>query len=135
MKIKDEITVKIDTLDEQGYGVATYGDKKVKVLDALPGEDIRVQLYKKEKGSFLGQKLEILKPATFRLPSLEEHFLSCSCWQIMPVDKENDFKKLQIHEHFRTLASTDLGNFDILSDENEYHYRNKAEFSFYANSD
>jgi len=53
----------VTALDEDGYGVATWGARKIKVADAFPGEAVRVRLTHIGKQSITGRSIELLKPS------------------------------------------------------------------------
>ena len=87
------ITVKIEKLVFGGQAMAFYEDKPVFVWNALPGEEVEVELTKKKKDFMEGIAINILKASPDRLEPKEDHFLSCSPWQILDWESENEWKK------------------------------------------
>lgn len=53
----------VTAIDEDGYGVATWGAKTIKVADAFPGEAARVKLTHIGKQSITGRCTELLMPS------------------------------------------------------------------------
>jgi 23S rRNA (uracil1939-C5)-methyltransferase len=129
-----KIVLKIDSLDQKGFGVGILDNKKWRVLNSLPNEVVELVEYKKGRKP-KGIAGKILKKSEFRvLPKDIDSFISTSPWQILDLNEENRIKKENIKNYFKTLAGIDLPTFDIYSPsfENSYNYRNKVEFSFYG---
>lgn len=123
--------VKIEKLVFGGQGMGHYEGKTIFVWGALPGEVVKVEVIKKKKDHIIGRAVEIIEPSPDRIKSREEHHLSCSPWQIMSFDKENEWKGKIAAEQFRRFAQIDLPNVNVISDDRQYHYRNKMEYSFW----
>lgn len=129
------LTLNIEDLDERGYGIAQHGNKQVQVLNALPGETVEAQIFRKKKGSWQGVAKEVLQASTSRVSPREDHFLCCSPWQILDEEQENQFKVSSIKKFYQE-HQINLPDFDIISLPNQtWNYRNKAEFSFYSDDE
>jgi len=126
------ITVKIEKLVFGGQALGFYEGKPVFVWNALPGEEVEVELTKKKKDFLEGIAINILKSSPQRLVPKEEHFLSCSPWQILDWESENEWKKKVVLETYRRIGkfSEDL-KLDIYTDNVQYGYRNKMEYSLW----
>ncbi len=113
----------------QAMGRAEDG-KVVFVWNALPGEEVEVEVIKKKKDHIEAVAIDIIKPSLDRLPAGEEHYLSCSPWQIMSWEKENEWKKKMANEVYKKIGGLEL-DLDISFDSDwQYGYRNKMEYSF-----
>ena len=129
------LTLNIEDLDERGYGIAQHANKQVQVLNALPGETVLAQIFRKKKGSWQGVAKEVLQSSSSRVSPREDHFLCCSPWQIIDEEQENKFKVSSIKKFYQE-AQIYLPDFDIISLANQtWNYRNKAEFSFYSDDE
>src|SRR5512138_3617485 len=53
----------VTAIDEDGYGIATWGARKVRVSGAFPGEAARVRVTHIGKQSLSGRCMELLKPS------------------------------------------------------------------------
>ncbi|MEI7604150.1 MAG: 23S rRNA (uracil(1939)-C(5))-methyltransferase RlmD [bacterium] len=133
--LNQEITVIIESLEERGYGVAKYEGKTIHILNSLPGEEIIARVYKKKKKVYFAEVIKFLKKADYRIEAKEDHYLSCSPWQIIPVKEENNFKKELIKKFYLENADFSLPQFLIASNKVDYAYRNKNEFSLYGHAD
>lgn len=139
MTKNQEITIRIQGLNERGYGVGEYEDQPVLILNSLPGELVRATVFKKKQGLVYGKAEEILEPSPFRKEAREEHYFACSPWQILDYNEENKVKHDFITQAYNYEAGYELPSFNVLGQvdnlKDHYHYRNKVEFSFFGFED
>ncbi len=126
-------TIRIEKLVPGGQGLATLSNgQKIFVWNALPGEEAKVQVWRRKKQFAEGLATEILKSSEHRVePKEPESYLATSPWQIMDSDYENEQKKLLIEEIF-SREKIKLPVFEFTADSKPFHYRNKMEYSFWA---
>ncbi len=125
--------VTIEKLVFGGQGLARLPDGKVVfVWNALPGEEVEINIIKKKKDYIEAVATKILTPSPERVQAREEHFLSSAPWQMMDWDRENYYKKHIAMEQYGKIGGLILGNQppEIVSGDKQYGYRNKIEFSF-----
>lgn len=128
-------TVRIEKLVHGGQGLASLSSgQKIFVWNALPGELVAVRIGRKKKGYAEGFAEEILEPSPERIQPVDEAYLSTSPWQIMTLESENQFKKEILTETF-LREKVELPNFEFVSVGEPFHYRNKMEYSFWADDD
>lgn len=128
-----KVEVKIEYYNERGYGVGFLENGRVvNVLNAIPGEIVIAEIFKRRKGVFVGNAITIIEPSPQRIEPLEKHFLSTSPLQIISLDYEQEVKKDLIKGFYKEQADITLAEFDITLPKKEYGYRNKVEFSFYG---
>ncbi len=127
-------TIRIEKLvfGGQALGRAASG-QVVFVWNALPGETVEVNITKKSKTHWDGIAERVLEKSPERIDPIEKHFLSCSPWQILSYEAENDWKVKIAEETYKKIGDLDL-QLDIVHDTEPYHYRNKIEYSFAENS-
>ena len=126
-------TVKIDKLIFGGKGLGKVGGKAYFVWKALPGEEVEVNIKKNSSNFAEGIAVNILKPSKYRIKPREDHYLSCSPWQILEFKEENTWKVEIAKETYKKLGGIEnkiLKKLEIVTDNNEYGYRNKMEYSF-----
>ncbi len=131
------VTVKLEKIVGGGQALGTLDDgRKIFVWGGLPGETVEVQITKKKSKMAEGTVVKVIKPSADRLePRDVESYLSTSPWQIMNFEAEQHYKAALIEEAFE-LHNIVLPNpIEIYSDEREYGYRNKAEFSWWFDKD
>lgn len=129
------IEVVIEKLVHGGQGLGTLEDgRKVFVWGALPGEKVMVRVIKGKKSYAEAIAEEIIEASPLRVEPREENYLSTSPWQIVGFDAENDYKKRIVEEIF-TQAHVALPDFQITTAGDDWHYRNKMEYSFWGDDD
>jgi 23S rRNA (uracil1939-C5)-methyltransferase len=128
--------VRIEKLVHGGQALATLPDgKKIFLWNALPGELVEPRITKDKRGHTEGIVEEIIEASPDRIAPLDDAYLSTSPWQIMSWEFENAQKQAILvetlqREHVKYDASIPLHH-----DENQLHYRNKMEYSFWGDED
>lgn len=136
-KPKTIIEVKLDKVVGGGRTIGTMGSgQKIFVWGGIPEEVVKVEITKMKSNLAEGKVVEVIKPSTVRiLPKDTTSYLSTSPWQIMTFDAEQHYKSALIEEAFE-LHNIVLPNpIKIYSDNQEYNYRNKLEFSWWWSRD
>jgi 23S rRNA (uracil1939-C5)-methyltransferase len=119
----------------QAIGEASDG-KKVFAWNALPGETARVQVAKKKSSLYEGVALDITAPSDERItPHDADSFLSTSPWQMMTFEAEQRYKAQLISDAFRLHRVNLPRDVAFYSDNQQFAYRNKVEFSWYGDTD
>ena len=121
----DNLTVKIEKLSPKGEGVGLAGKRKAFVYGAFPGETVAVRPYKQKRSSLDCELVKVIEPLPERIEPAEDHYLTCSPWQGISLDKELALKK----QLLRDIFNGELPEFELVSLD-QFHYRNKLEFSF-----
>lgn len=136
-KILPIVNVKLDKIVGGGQTLATQeSGRKLFVWGGLPGEDVAVQTTKKKSKLSEGVVLEVLTPSAERVsPRDEDSYLSTSPWQIMTFESEQNYKSALIEEAFELHNIVLPEKIEVYSDNKQYEYRNKIEFSWYWNKE
>jgi len=82
----DPIELSIDDLSHDGRGVATWGEKKVFVHGALPGERVMVRLTDRKRSYDEGETVEVLEASTDRIEPRCPHFGQCGGCSLQHLD-------------------------------------------------
>ncbi len=128
-------TVTIEKLVHGGQGLGELADgRKVFVWNALPGEKVRVEVIKKKRSFAEAIAVEIIEASGERESPSEANYLATSPWQMMTFDAENKHKKEIVAELFQQ-AHVNIPEFQITAPEEQWHYRNKMEYSFWGDDD
>jgi 23S rRNA (uracil1939-C5)-methyltransferase len=119
----------------QALGTLDTG-KKAFIWGALPGETVEFQITKKKSSMVEGIVTEVISTSNDRISPIDaDSYLSTSPWQIASFAAETSYKAQLIDDAF-TLHGTKLPNkTTVYSDGEEYHYRNKVEFSWWGDTD
>jgi 23S rRNA (uracil1939-C5)-methyltransferase len=131
------VDVTFDKIIGGGQTLGTLGSgKKLLAWGGLPGEHANVQLTKKKSSYAEGIVTELFTTSEQRVaPRDAESYLSTSPWQIMSFDAEQHYKSALIEEAFELHDVVLPEAIAIYSDNKEYGYRNKIEFSFWWNKE
>jgi 23S rRNA (uracil1939-C5)-methyltransferase len=131
------VTVTLDKIVGGGQALGTLEDgRKLFVWGGLPGETVDVQLTRKKSHYVEGVVTKIHTKSSQRIePQDPESYLSTSPWQIMNFDAEQHYKAALIEEAFELHDIVLPEPITVFTDGQEYHYRNKVEFSWYGDGD
>jgi len=135
-KLPETFELTIERLIPGGEGLGHYNGRPVYVFGVTPGDCVRVRPVKVNQHNTKASVVDIINPSADRRTAREEHFLSCSPYQIISEEKQLEYKKTLIQEVFRDkcgeLSSPPL---EITAGEKPWNYRNKIEFSFTTTQD
>ena len=128
--------LKIDKIVGGGQALGTLDDgRKVFVWNGLPGESVEFDISKKKSNYLEGIASNITNPSPDRIsPHEPDSYLSTSPWQMMTFDAEQRYKSQLISEAFE-LHHVEIPESNVYSDEIQFGYRNKLEFSWYGDTD
>lgn len=117
-----------------GQAVGTLDDgRKAFVWGGLPKELVTIRVTKKKSHFVEGIVTEIIEKSSERIiPKDENSYLSTSPWQIMPMSSEQSYKASLIEEAFLLHNITLPEKIKVFSDDVEFNYRNKVEFSWFG---
>ncbi len=124
----ESLELEFDRLTPDGMGSAPMPEAAGRVALAwgvLPGERARVLPIRRQKGALLCRLVEVLRESPDRVAPREDHYLSCSPWQVMRYDAQIEAKRRVLEELFPSMP---LERFAAA--ETVWGYRNKMEFSF-----
>jgi len=115
----------------QTLGQLDYG-KKAFVWGGLPTEKVEIQVTKKKSNFVEGIVTQVFEPSPERIvPTDSESYLSTSPWQIMKFASEQHYKAALIEEAFELHDIVVPEPIDVYTDNHEFAYRNKIEFSWW----
>lgn len=128
--------IRVDKIIPGGEALATLENgKKAFFWNALPGEEILDYEITHQKSSFIRAiATNIKSESSHRVTPKDACFLSTSPWQIMDYDYELALKRELVVELFRE-HQIQIGSPEIFTNNQEYFYRNKMEYSLFWNHD
>jgi 23S rRNA (uracil1939-C5)-methyltransferase len=132
-KILPIVNVTLEKIVGGGQSLGTLdGGRKIFVWGGLPGETVEVQMTKKKSNLAEGVVVEVVTPSAERIvPRDETSYLSTSPWQIMTFEAEQHYKAALIEEAFELHDIVLTDSITVYTDDLQYEYRNKIEFSWY----
>jgi len=135
-KNRKQIFTNLEVIDAgaKGKTIAIAPDGKVVFLpNAVPGDVIDVQTFKKRKAYYEGKAIVFHKLSDKRTEPKCEHFGTCGgCkWQHMSYDNQLFYKQKEVTNNLTRIGHIELPEVTpILGSADQYFYRNKMEFSF-----
>lgn len=126
----------IEKLVAGGQAIATLNDgRKCFLWGALPGERVKVRIYKNKKDYAEAVVEQLIEKSQYRIEPLEpETYLANSPWQIIDYQKEGLLKQEILEEVFQRNG-LNIQWQKFYQDEREYNYRNKMEYNFWFDKD
>lgn len=125
--------VTIQDIGSEGVAVARVDQLVVFVPHAVPGDVVDLEVRKKKKNFLEAAVIRFHSYSPDRVTPVCAHFTVCGgCkWQDLPYEKQLWYKQKQVTDNLVRLGHLDLPPvLPILGSENQYHYRNKMEFTF-----
>lgn len=114
-----------------GQAIATLEDgKKAFIWGALPGELVEFEITKNKRSYCEGIATKIIEAAPERIAPRDDCYLATSPWQILNYAEELKQKSIITKECF-AQQRLNLDVLPTITDGQDYHYRNKMEYSLY----
>ena len=133
---KKQVFTNLEVIDAgaKGKTIAKAPDGKVVFLpNAVPGDVVDVQTFKKRKAYYEGKATVFHKLSDKRTEPACEHFGTCGgCkWQDMAYEHQLFYKQKEVVNNLVRIGHIELPEITpILGSAEQYFYRNKMEFSF-----
>jgi 23S rRNA (uracil1939-C5)-methyltransferase len=126
--------IKVLDAGAKGKAVGKAPDGRVVFIDnAVPGDVVTVQTYKKRKGYYHGTAIAFTTFSEKRVTPVCQHFGNCGgCkWQHMGYEHQLYYKQKEVDNNLQRIAKVEFPEISpILGSQQQYFYRNKMEFSF-----
>ena len=128
--------VKVDKIIPGGRALGTLDDgKKIFLWNALPSETVLEYQVTKNKSHYIEAiATDLTNYSPFRVQPRDDCFLSTSPWQIIDYNYELQLKSELVVEIFRE-HHIDITPPPVITDGNDYFYRNKMEYALYWDND
>lgn len=117
---------KVIDLDYKADGIVLLNNTYVYIPGALKDELITFKLTRFNKRFGFGKLVEVLKPSKHRVSNLNE--LGSLNLSHLSFNEQLKYQKDVTEETFNKALNTKVNVSDIITDGNEYHYRNKVTY-------
>ncbi len=130
-RLPDKFEVTIEKMHHSGAGVGRYKNRSIFVFGAMPGEVVMVRPLRVSRGKAKAELVRVVKSDPGRKKEKEDHYLSCSPWQVIDYKCQLELKKQIVKSRFgQSIGKPPTGSMEIEGGVREWNYRNKMEFSF-----
>ncbi len=120
-------------ISTEGKAIAKHESLVVFIEGAVPGDIVDVMVHRKKNSFAEGKVHQLITPSPYRNAPKCEYFGTCGgCkWQNFNYKKQLEFKQKYVFDAFTRIGKLEFPAISpILSNADEYFYRNKLEFSF-----
>lgn len=131
-----ELSIKIESLSFGGSGVGRVSGKVVFVPYSAPGDELRIETTKEEKGFLEGDILELLSPSPIRTaPPCPYHSVCGGChWLHIPYKEQVKAKEDIFKDTLRRIGKMDPSIvLPIQPSPLELNYRSRVQFKVWEN--
>jgi len=125
-----EITLEFKKIVGEGKALGRSEGKVVFCYGVLPDETARVRVTFEKKNFAEAELLEIVKPSPRRVAPKEDHYLSCSPWQVMDYEFQCETKKGLIEDLLYQTTKETIRLDKFYGAKEIFGYRTKIEYSF-----
>jgi 23S rRNA (uracil1939-C5)-methyltransferase len=125
-----EITLEFSKIVGEGKALGRFNGKIVFSYGVLPGETAKVAVKKEKKNFIEAELIEIIKESPMRVKPEENHYLSCSPWQIMNYELQIKTKKNLIEDFLYQMTKENIKLDNFVKAQEIFGYRTKIEYSF-----
>ena len=132
--VGDELELVVESLAHGGRGVARSDGYVLFVQGAIPGDRVRARVFKRKRSYGEARVSELLEPAPDRIEPRAAH--PGAPWQVLPYERQLEEKQSQVVDAFERLGGFERAPVEpIVPAVEQWHYRNKLEYSFGADPD
>ncbi|MBI5744985.1 MAG: class I SAM-dependent RNA methyltransferase [Elusimicrobia bacterium] len=125
-----EITLEFKKIVGEGKALGRSEGKVIFCYGVLPDETARVRVTFEKKNFAEAELLEIVTPSPRRVAPKEDHYLSCSPWQVMDYDLQCETKKGLIEDLLYQTTKETIRLDKFYGAQKLFGYRTKIEYSF-----
>lgn len=126
-------SLRIETAAAEGKSIARYDGQVIFVPFAAPGDLADINVTRNKKNYAEGQIVKLIEASPDRQEPVCVHFGKCGgCkWQHLSYQAQLKMKENQVRDDLQRIAKVEVDEFlPILGCTDQYHYRNKLEFTF-----
>ena len=132
-----ELELTIDSLSNQGAGVGRVDNWVIFVPYTLPGERVRVRVYRNEKNCSQADLIEVLEPSPHRIEPRCKLFGYCGGCQYQHLEyaAQLEWKTTQVADLLRLQAGLEVPVWPAVPSPQTYGYRSKITPHFHKPKD
>ena len=128
--MQDELTVKIDSLSNLGYGIARDNGLVIFVENACPEDIVRIKITKRSKSFCNAKVIEVIEPSPHRVKPFCAMQKVCGACQLQFIDYnyQLELKKHIVEDAMKKIAGLDIKINNVISSPDVREYRHKIQY-------
>lgn len=132
MKPSDEIKLKIESFDVNGYGVAKYDNKVIFVMGAMEGEEVIAKIVNVHKKYAFAEVVTLLSKSKDRIDAKCPYYEYCGGCDMMHMTYacETKIKHNKVAQTLKSVVRQDFNVSSVITNNNINGYRNKVMIPF-----
>jgi 23S rRNA (uracil1939-C5)-methyltransferase len=132
MKPSDEIKLKIESFDVNGYGVAKYDNKVIFVMGAMEGEEVIAKIVNVHKKYAFAEVVTLLSKSKDRIDAKCPYYEYCGGCDTthMTYACETKIKHNKVAQTLKSVVRQDFNVSSVITNNNINGYRNKVMIPF-----
>lgn len=125
-----ELTVKIEKLSNQGFGIARSDGFVIFVEGACPGDTVKVQITKKNKNFANAKVLEVIEPSPHRIKPVCPMQKVCGACQLQFIDYDYQLKlkKEIVEDTMKSILGKEVEIRKVIASPKDLEYRHKIQY-------
>ena len=132
--VGDELELVVESLAHGGRGVARAAGYVLFVHGGIPGDRVRARVVKRKRSYGEARVSELLEPAPDRIEPRAPH--PGAPWQVLPYERQLEEKQRQVVDALERIGGFERPPIEPIAPAAEqWHYRNKLEYSFGEDAD
>ena len=118
--------MRIEKLDNQGRGIIYVDNKITFVNNALPNEDVEIEITEKNKKYNLAKVIKRNNSSDKRVEPICPFYSTCGGCNLMHMDSslQDEFKRDKVKDILKRFANLDI-DVEFIENKNKLNYRNK----------
>ncbi len=128
--MQDELTVKIESLSNLGYGIARDNGLVIFVENACPEDIARIKITKRNKSFCNAKVIEVIEPSPHRVKPFCAMQKVCGACQLQFIDYnyQLELKKHIVEDAMKKIAGLDIKINNVISSPDVREYRHKIQY-------
>ena len=129
LKIGDILDVNIGKISYGGDGIARYKSATIFVPHTVPGDAVKVKIFKEKQGLFYGQLIELLAKSSNRIPPRCPYFNDCGGCQLQNLSYTAQLKAKNemVNDLIKTVGQSNSSVRSIMRSPEPYGYRTRVQ--------
>lgn len=127
----------VDGISHQGEGVARINGKAVFIPNALPGEELEIEIMEERSRYSRGRITRIYESSPERTAARCPHYYDCGgcAYQHVEYTRELELKRQVVQDNLRRIGHIDIEVKPVLGMQSPWRYRNKVSWHIANDSD